>query len=221
MKKRVNLAGQTFGRWFAMGPIFIEGKRSQWLCICECGEHVKPIQSHQLLSGNSQSCGCLQKERTREAHIKHGLCQSSTYSSWRSMKCRCDNPSTTGYEYYGGRGITYDPRWKTFELFYEDMGERPERATLDRIDNNKGYYKDNCRWVNESIQSHNQRKRSNCTSQYRGVSWSSQDKIWISKIVCNGLSIYIGSFSDEESAALAYDQKAHDLYGENANLNFS
>lgn len=75
----------------------------------------------------------------------------SSYNSWYGLKRRCDCPNQTGYERYGGRGITYDPKWKTFEGFYEDMGDRPgPNYDLDRINNNGNYCKENCRWITHS-----------------------------------------------------------------------
>jgi len=77
--------------------------------------------------------------------------QVSSYNSWYGMKRRCDCPKQTGYERYGGRGITYDPKWSTFEGFYEDMGERPgSNYDLDRIDNEGNYCKENCHWAPHS-----------------------------------------------------------------------
>jgi hypothetical protein len=88
---------------------------------------------------------------------KVGGKQSPTYTSWRCMKTRCDDPKSTNYENYGGRGITYCERWEDFENFLSDMGVRPADKTLDRIDNDKGYYKENCRWSTQYEQDCNKR----------------------------------------------------------------
>lgn len=97
----------------------------------------------------------------------HGLSRDSNgdktyiYRAWSSMKQRCYNPKAKGFELYGGRGITVCARWlKSFESFYEDMGERPsEYHSLDRRRNNEGYCKENCRWATKQEQSLNQRDR--------------------------------------------------------------
>jgi hypothetical protein len=91
-------------------------------------------------------------------NYKHGhgtVQQSSTYRSWAAMKRRCDNYAADNYKFYGERGITYDRRWDDFSVFLEDMGERPDGTTLDRIESNKGYYKDNCRWATKKQQMRN------------------------------------------------------------------
>ncbi len=95
--------------------------------------------------------------------IKHGHStrkgNSPTYNSWNMMKKRCNNPKATGYEYYGGRGIHVCERWNKFENFLEDMGIRPEGTTLDRIDPDKDYSPENCRWADKQTQMNNQRCR--------------------------------------------------------------
>ena len=75
-----------------------------------------------------------------------------TMNSWRAMKARCLNPNNNRYQHYGGRGITVCERWLTFKNFLLDMGERPVGLSLERIDNNKGYSKDNCKWATNSEQ---------------------------------------------------------------------
>lgn len=82
---------------------------------------------------------------------------TQVHNSWKGMKTRCDNPKANTYINYGARGISYDPRWKEFKNFLEDMGERPENMSLDRIDNEKGYSKENCRWATASQQLKNRR----------------------------------------------------------------
>lgn len=91
---------------------------------------------------------------TKRKPIKRHAC----WAIWKGMKQRCDNPKRKDYAYYGGRGISYDPKWSTLSGFLADMGDRPSlKHTLDRIDSNKGYSKDNCRWATRSQQARNQR----------------------------------------------------------------
>lgn len=80
---------------------------------------------------------------------------TKTYNSWKGMKARCDNSNRVNYEYYGSSGVTYPRSWKFYDNFLLDMGERPEGTTLDRIDNTKGYSKENCRWATPSQQTRN------------------------------------------------------------------
>lgn len=98
----------------------------------------------------------------RTIRVKHGHNPSSgrsrVYNSWAKMKARCLNPKIDCWAYYGGRGITVCERWMEFDKFYEDMGDRPMGTTLDRINTNLGYFKENCRWSTRKEQMHNTRR---------------------------------------------------------------
>jgi hypothetical protein len=102
---------------------------------------------------------------TRHGHGRRGR-RSPTYNCWLSMRARCLNPKHAHWADYGGRGITIDPRWSSYEAFLADMGERPEGRTLDRIDGAAGYTLGNCRWATESEQNRNRRRQRRCSCGY-------------------------------------------------------
>lgn len=104
---------------------------------------------------------------------KHNYVGTPTYGTWYNMKSRCDNPTYTNFQKWGGRGITYDKRWSSFMNFLEDMGDRPEGMSLDRIDNNGNYCKENCRWVTAKENSANRRSSRNIN--YNGQTKSIAD----------------------------------------------
>lgn len=88
--------------------------------------------------------------------FKHGYYLSPEYNTWKGMKARCSNPKATGYERYGGKGITVCSEWfQSFEAFHRDMGDRPAGTTLERCDGTKGYFKENCRWATRKEQGNN------------------------------------------------------------------
>lgn len=133
-------------------------KRSpRWLCRCECGK-VKTVLHTSLISMcSSQSCGCLHRSSVGHAHARAGLV-TPTYRTWCGMLQRCSNPSNPRWKDYGGRGITVCERWLKFDNFLEDMGEKPSGLSIDRKNNNKGYFKSNCRWATQSDQMNNTRR---------------------------------------------------------------
>lgn len=138
----------------------IGGDRSLYECLCKCGKTcIKG--STELRKGSIKSCGCWRKA------VGHNLTNSPTYRSWRAIKDRCDKVTHHNYHRYGGRGISYDPRWTEFKAFLDDMGLRPAGKTIDRIDNNADYSKSNCRWATSKEQQNN--KSDNVVIEHNGA----------------------------------------------------
>lgn len=115
-----------------------------------------------------------------------GRTMSPTYRSWITMRDRCRNPNCPKYADYGGRGITIDPRWESFERFLADMGERPAGRTLDRRNNDQGYSPDNCRWATRGEQARNQRRTHNIT--FNGETMCLQD--WAERLGIAAHTLY-------------------------------
>lgn len=153
-----DISGQRFGHLVAIRPTSSPTLPTRWLCQCDCGaQHSAAISN--LTSGHVKSCGCQRFRRGPDnPSYKHGMADKTRiYSIWVTMIKRCRNPNAHAYERYGGRGITVCERWHTFTNFYADMGDPPPKLTLDRIDNDKGYQPDNCRWATRSEQRLNSR----------------------------------------------------------------
>jgi hypothetical protein len=112
------------------------------------------------------------------------------------MKGRCSNKNLRSYQHYGGRGITVCDEWKeSFENFYADMGKRPSpKHSIDRIDVDGNYCKENCRWASKQTQSRNTRIRKDCKSGHKGVNWHTGINKWVAYIRYGGKQHHIGTF---------------------------
>lgn len=158
-----NLEGERFGRLVVLRFSHKVRKHNKWVCQCDCGNLAVRRQDH-LVAGRAASCGCLAVDRQKENFQKHGGAVSNKsqrhplYSIWCGIKKRCHSEKCNTYAYYGARGITVCDEWREdFESFVRDMGPRPPGTSLDRIDNDGGYFPDNCRWADRSTQMKNRR----------------------------------------------------------------
>lgn len=213
------------GKKYAMLTIVSEGPKVEYetssvrqvWCKCDCGNpELTLVRTSNLVSGNTSSCGCVGEESRKT----HGMSNTRTYQIHEGMLRRCNCPQQLGYENYGGRGIKVCERWNpllggSFENFFKDMGEAPEGMSLDRIDYNGDYCKENCRWATNSVQGYNKGLDPNNTSGKSGVSWYTQQQKWSAEIHVNNNHIRLGMFTNFEDAVKAREAAELEYYGWN------
>lgn len=164
-----------------------------------CGNHWE-VMVHSINSESTKSCGC----QKYTGLITHGVTKHRLYYIWFGLVDRCTNPNHKAYKDYGGRGITVCEEWLDVKNFIEDMyPSYMEGLSLDRIDNDKGYSLDNCRWADRTTQAINRRIQKNNTSGFVGVRLNKNK--WISVIKVGGKEQWIGAFITKEEATLARD----------------
>ena len=164
MSRLIDLTGKRFGYLTVLQKDNTKNGVAYWLCKCDCG-NKKAIKGQHLKSGNTLSCGCMHRK------YSHGQSNTRLYHIWRTMKARCFDSNSLKYSRYGGRGITMCEDWKnSFVPFYNWAMENgyDESLSIDRIDNNGGYFPQNCRWATPKEQANNTSK--NVVLEYNGES---------------------------------------------------
>ena len=169
-RKKLDLKGENFGR---LGVIQFydvrkSDRRSRWLCKCECGNEVIAVGS-ELKRGNTLSCGCLTKEKRVEMNTTHGYSRESIYKTWEHMLSRCNDKNHDSYENYGNKGIKVCLEWYDIGNFVKWANENGYKKglTIDRIDNERGYYPDNCVWSTAKEQANN--RSTNLIIEHKGT----------------------------------------------------
>ncbi len=197
MGNLIDMTGQQFCRLVVVERVRIKEKESKqhtsfWKCKCDCGGEIICSRTH-LLDGHIQSCGCLHDENAKISNRTHGKYHTRIHAVWSNMIQRCTNPNNHKYHRYGARGINVCDEWRLFENFYNwsiengyDETLSAKECSIDRIDNDKGYYPENCRWTTSVVQSGN--KSDNIYLTYNGVTKSCPEWERITGISCGVLT---------------------------------
>lgn len=167
-----------------------------------CGKEWE-CATQSITTGNTKSCGC-----QREIWLNRGKTYSAHrfYKKWLSIKNRCYNQNSVSYKDYGARGITVCDEWLNPINFLKWCDSTYiEGLSIDRINNDKGYSPENCRWATREIQNTNQRIRNTNTSGFAGVSWERVKAKWVAYICVNNINKKLGRFKTVEDAVLARD----------------
>lgn len=202
-----DLTGKRFGRLTVIKYLQEnerEKKRKCWLCRCDCG-NVKTYSADKIISGSTHSCGCEMIERIGRLNRKYIYSCKRLYGVYAAMKERCCNSKNEEYHNYGARGIIVCQEWlESFDNFAEwsfangyNKNAPRGQCTLDRINNDKGYSPDNCRWITNKENCNNMRK--NVLIEYNGNTYTMSQ-------LANELSIPYRYFSSRYARGKTIEQ---------------
>ena len=217
-RKLEEQAGKVYNNIEVIRHDCVRRGRNYWLCKCHCGKLFTTLVAS-LKTGSTKSCGCYRDKLCRERGSANGLSKHYLYRTYRNMINRCTSIENGSYEQYGGRGIRVCDRWlepegQGFLNFLEDMGERPEGASLDRVNTNGDYSPTNCRWTDAGTQSFNQRKQITSGTVRVGVRYDPLYNKWRSSINFKGKAYHLYYGPSLELAIKAREEAELKYYGE-------
>lgn len=189
--------------------------KPMWICSCSCG-NVKAIRSSVLLKGQAKSCGMC-KGFSRPLYVRSH--KNRLYHTWSEMRRRCNGKCTNSH-YYSEKGISYCKEWEDFDLFAKwaiESGYEPG-LEIDRIDSDKEYSPENCRWVTHKKNSRNRKARSNNTTGTPGVQprkYRTGRTVYRVSIETDNGRVNVGTFEDLDSAVTARKEAELEYWGFN------